>query len=73
MPGLSGLEVCRHLRADPATRALTVIMLTARAQGFDRAAALEVGVDAYVTKPFSPVRLLDAVRDKLGASSLLSR
>lgn len=72
MPGLSGLEVCRHLRADPATRALTVIMLTARAQGFDREAALEVGVDAYVTKPFSPVRLLDAVRDKLGAQSLVS-
>lgn len=72
MPGFSGVEVCRQLRADPATRHLTVVMLTARAQDFDRAAALEVGVDAYVTKPFSPLRLLDAVRDKLGASALVS-
>lgn len=72
MPGFSGLEVCRKLRADAATRDLTVVMLTARAQDFDRDAALQVGVDAYVTKPFSPLRLLDAVRDKLGPSSLVS-
>lgn len=72
MPGLSGLEVCRRLRADAITKDLTIVMLTARAQEFDRAAALEVGVDAYITKPFSPLRLLDAVRDKLGASSLVS-
>lgn len=72
MPGFSGIEVCRKLRADPATRDLTVVMLTARAQDFDRDAALQVGVDAYVTKPFSPLRLLDAVRDKLGPASLVS-
>ncbi len=72
MPGLSGLEVCRRLRADAITKNLTVVMLTARAQEFDRAAAMEVGVDAYITKPFSPLRLLDAVRDKLGAASLVS-
>ena len=71
MPGLSGLEVCRRLRADDLTKHLTVVMLTARAQEFDRAAAMEVGVDAYITKPFSPLRLLDAVRDKLGADSLV--
>lgn len=72
MPGFSGIEVCRKLRADPATRDLTVVMLTARAQDFDRDAALQVGVDAYVTKPFSPLRLLDAVRDKLGPGSLVA-
>lgn len=72
MPGLSGLEVARALRGDAATKDLTVIMLTARTQEFDREAALEVGVDAYVTKPFSPLRLLDAVRDELGPSSLVS-
>jgi two-component system phosphate regulon response regulator PhoB len=72
MPGLSGLEVVRRLRADPATKHLTIVMLTARAQEFDRTAALDVGVDAYITKPFSPLRLLDAVRDKLGAASLVS-
>ncbi|MDO9356157.1 MAG: response regulator [Solirubrobacteraceae bacterium] len=72
MPGLSGLEVCKRLRADDLTRDLMIVMLTARAQEFDRAAALDVGVDAYITKPFSPLRLLDAVRDKLGAASLVS-
>lgn len=72
MPQRSGLDVCKELRANPRTEKLTVIMLTARSQEFDRAAAVEVGVDAYVTKPFSPLRLLDAVRDTLGPASLAS-
>jgi two-component system phosphate regulon response regulator PhoB len=72
MPGMSGIEVCRALRADPRTAGLTVVMLTGRADDFDREAALQVGVDAYVTKPFSPVRLLDAVRDKLGPGALVT-
>jgi DNA-binding response OmpR family regulator len=41
-------------------------MLTARAQAFDRRAAEEAGVDDYITKPFSPLQLLDKVRDALG-------
>lgn len=72
MPQRSGLDVCKELRANPRTAGLNVIMLTARSQDFDREAALEHGVNAYVTKPFSPLRLLDAVRDQLGPAALAS-
>lgn len=71
MPLRSGLEVLRELRGRPETAQLTVIMLTARGQDFDRAAAAEAGADAYVTKPFSPLALLDAVRDTLGPSAFV--
>ena len=54
LPGLDGLEVCRALRADPATAAMPVIMLTARAEESDRIVGLELGADDYITKPFSP-------------------
>lgn len=70
MPGMSGIDVCRRLRANPATSGLTIVMLTARSQAFDRAAAIQAGVDSFVTKPFSPLHLLDIVRDKLGVASL---
>jgi len=71
MPVMSGLEVCQKLRADATTRDLRIIMLTARAQAFDRNAALEAGVDDYITKPFSPLELLDKVRDALGPGVLV--
>ncbi len=54
LPKLSGLEVCRQLRADATTRAVPIIMLTARAEEVDRIVGLEFGADDYVTKPFSP-------------------
>ena len=66
MPGLGGLEVCRRLRADPATRTLPVLMLSAAASEEDRRAGLESGADAYLTKPFSPRALLAAVAAYLG-------
>src|SRR5262245_4684923 len=62
LPGTDGLEVCRRLRADPATRALPIIMLTARAEEVDRVLGLELGADDYVTKPFSPRELMARVR-----------
>jgi two-component system phosphate regulon response regulator PhoB len=62
MPGLSGLDLCRALRADPATAGATIVMVTARVLPADRAAAMAAGVDHYVGKPFSPVALLDTVR-----------
>ena len=46
-------------------------MLTARTQDFDRLAATAVGVDDYITKPFSPLRLLEKVRETLGPEALL--
>lgn len=53
LPGLNGMEVCRSLREDPATRHVPIIMLTARAAEVDRIKGLESGVDDYVTKPYS--------------------
>ena len=54
LPGLSGLEVCRALRADKTTAAIPIIMLTARAEESDRIIGLEIGADDYISKPFSP-------------------
>jgi DNA-binding response OmpR family regulator len=71
MPQLSGVEVCRRLRADPDTAGAKIVMLTARSQQFDRDAAIEAGVDDYFTKPFSPLALLEKVRDVLGPDAVL--
>ncbi len=54
LPRLSGLEVCRLLKTDSATRQIPIIMLTAKAEEVDRIVGLEFGADDYVTKPFSP-------------------
>jgi DNA-binding response OmpR family regulator len=62
LPGLDGLSVCRALRADPATAAVPIIMLTAKAAESDRIAGLELGADDYITKPFSPKELVARVR-----------
>ena len=57
MPKMPGVEVCKLLKADPVTRAIPVIMLTAKAEEIDRVLGFEVGADDYVTKPFSPREL----------------
>jgi DNA-binding response OmpR family regulator len=57
LPGMDGLLVCQQLRADRATAAIPIIMLTARGEESDRIAGLELGADDYVTKPFSPGEL----------------
>ena len=62
LPGLSGLEVCRALRADTKTAAIPIIMLTARAEESDRIIGLEIGADDYISKPFSPNELVARVR-----------
>ena len=61
LPGLDGYAVCRALKADPATAGIKVVMLTARAQRQDIEQGAAVGADAYITKPFSPQRLLGEV------------
>ena len=61
LPDLSGLEVCRRLRADGRFGSTRVVMLTAAAQQDDVARGLAAGADEYLTKPFSPVRLLSLV------------
>ena len=62
LPGESGLSLARRWRADPRTRQLPVIMLTARAGEADKLAGLDGGADDYITKPFSPKELLARVR-----------
>ncbi len=62
LPGMDGLALCAELRRDERTRALPVIMLTARADEADRVVGLEVGADDYVVKPFSPKELVARVR-----------
>ncbi len=54
MPGMSGLEMCRELRKDPATASIPVIILTALAQEADITAGFAAGADDYIVKPFSP-------------------
>lgn len=63
MPGLDGLEVCRRIKADPATADLPVVLLTARDRAEDRRAGEEAGCDAYLTKPFSPLYLIDVISE----------
>jgi DNA-binding response OmpR family regulator len=62
LPGLDGLEVCRQLRREAATRRLPIIMLTARGEEVDRVVGLELGADDYVVKPFSPRELIARIR-----------
>ena len=62
LPGMDGLAVCRALRGDPATAAVPIIMLTAKAEESDRIAGLELGADDYITKPFSPREVVARVR-----------
>jgi two-component system phosphate regulon response regulator PhoB len=66
MPGRSGFDVCRDLKADPSTAGITIILLTARAQNADREEGQAAGADDYFTKPFSPIALLRKVDDVLG-------
>jgi two-component system, OmpR family, phosphate regulon response regulator PhoB len=58
LPDISGTDVCRALKADPATKRIPVIMLTARVEEVDRVVGFELGADDYVTKPFSVRELL---------------
>ncbi len=65
MPGRSGLDVLRELRSDERVADTPVVMLTARAQTSDIAAAEEAGADHFVAKPFSPAALAELVRSIL--------
>lgn len=65
MPSLTGPEVARQLKKNPATAGIPIIMLTAKGQESDRELAIEAGVTAYLVKPFSPLELLDRVKEAL--------
>jgi two-component system phosphate regulon response regulator PhoB len=66
MPVMDGFEVLRRLKENPRTRAIPVIMLTARARDKDVVTGLELGAADYMVKPFSPAELVARVRKVLG-------
>ena len=63
MPGLSGIEVAEALRKNTVTAQVTIIMLTAKGQEMDKERGFAAGASAYLTKPFSPLELLQKVKD----------
>ncbi|MEY4830003.1 MAG: hypothetical protein RLZZ562_1799 [Planctomycetota bacterium] len=62
LPGMDGVEVCRQVKSDPVTRAIPVIMVTAKAEESDIVLGLGIGADDYITKPFSPKELVARVK-----------
>ena len=62
LPGMSGMELCRRLRREPATKLTPLIMLTAKAAESDKIAGLDVGADDYIVKPFSLKEVIARVR-----------
>lgn len=68
LPEVNGFEVCKHLRRDPTTAGIPIIMLTAKTAEIDRVLGLELGADDYVTKPFSPRELVLRIKKLLERS-----
>lgn len=68
MPGCGGIEACRRLKQNPRTRQIPVILLTARSSREDRDAGLEAGAAEYITKPFSPQKVIDLIQSILGVA-----
>ncbi len=66
MPLKSGFEVCQQIRATPAWKDTRIIMLTARGRDIDVSKGMDLGADAYITKPFSTRELMAEVRRLLG-------
>jgi len=71
LPDLSGLDVCRRLRREPRLAGARIVMLTAAAQHDDITRGLAAGASQYLTKPFSPVRLLSLVEGLLPRAAWL--
>jgi two-component system alkaline phosphatase synthesis response regulator PhoP len=62
LPGIDGLDVCRNIKQNPATKNLPIIMLTAKSEEFDKVLGLELGADDYITKPFSVRELVARIK-----------
>ena len=67
MPGVNGIEACRRLRSEPATAEATIVMLTGETGDVAERSAQAAGADLFLTKPFSPLHLLQLV-DRIGGS-----
>src|SRR6267154_5466073 len=68
LPGISGIELCRRLRARPESKALPIIMLTARGEESERVRGLATGADDYIVKPFSVPELIERVKGRVARS-----
>jgi DNA-binding response OmpR family regulator len=68
MPKIDGFEVCRALKTKGDTKDIPIILLTAKDRENDRKKGEEVGVDRYMTKPFSPQRLISTIHEMLGVA-----
>lgn len=66
MPGITGWDLARQLKADRATSHIPIVFLSARTQEEDRQKGTELGVAAYVSKPFDPVELVETIRHAAG-------
>jgi len=66
MPKLDGYETCKLLKADDRTRQIPVILLSAKGRHTDQKIGYEVGADDYITKPFSPRKLVERINTLLG-------
>jgi len=62
LPNVAGIEICRQVRANPETKNLPIIMLTARSEEADQVRGLDMGADDYITKPFSTTELMARIR-----------
>ena len=69
MPKLDGYETCKLLKADPATKDIPVILLSAKGRNVDQKVGFEVGANDYITKPFSPRKLVERITALLGQTS----
>jgi two-component system alkaline phosphatase synthesis response regulator PhoP len=69
MPKLDGYETCKALKQNPATHDIPVILLSAKGRNVDQKVGFEVGADDYITKPFSPRKLVERINAILGQSS----
>ncbi len=66
MPKLDGYETCKRLKADDETKQIPVILLSAKGRNVDQKIGFEVGADDYITKPFSPRKLVERINSVLG-------
>jgi len=66
MPKLDGYETCKMLKADDTTKNIPVILLSAKGRNVDQKVGFEVGADDYITKPFSPRKLVERINSILG-------
>ncbi len=73
MPGRSGIEVCATLKTDVETRSIPIIIISAKAEKSDRLVGLAAGADEYLTKPFSPTRLIELVNQILAGQPVAAR